>query len=533
MLDGFGLYPVSLQIDIDSYDGDWRHVARFRNRSGWLAVAEAQIWSGNELCATLPMIVGCDENEEEIPAFIAANLLGSVTSYPEACYEPAPPALDDLLDQQRAEVRKRWLRENVAAIAAIHEQAEHALLEVETKVAAQTRKSDRAIARMRRQSRFLLPDDPLKTLLADAIAEEEGWQDRMIDWLGERRNELRQHYDELERKASKGLRPRIAVEVLYQINWRHRTAPTSETVGVLEELQRDTRYTATSPASSLHLDDEQIAALKKLAIEPGWIERTGAILPRSHQQAPAPRTAPPRRIEIDWAAMGGAPTHAGNPPSRHEARDVQHRPAAPPAPLSPRSASPPAAPAAKPKTRLEKTQAKRNQFQAKLEAIRAHRAGLPPGSGRFLDAQRKERRFVSYIAAFDAEIASMHSRILPADPETPIPAHPIAPESSPPPSLQSAPSPAPNCELQSERAALVEQLRQLEIQGQKFRQGSPKMRRNQLARIEISRKIAALDRQSDPLPVSPPVASQAKTKQDLLDEMLRRAGASTGDPPSA
>lgn len=205
MLHGFGLYPVSLQIDIDSYDGDWRHVAQFRNRSGWLAVAEAEIWSGNDLCATLPMIVGCDENEEEIPAFIAANLLSCATSYPEACYEPPPPALDDLLDQQRAEVRKRWLRENVAAIAAIHEQAEQALLEVETKVAAQTRKSERAIARMRRQSRFLSPDDPLKTLLADAIAEEEGWQDRMIDWLGERRNELRQHYDELERKASKGL----------------------------------------------------------------------------------------------------------------------------------------------------------------------------------------------------------------------------------------------------------------------------------------------------------------------------------------
>ena len=56
MLHGFGLYPVSLQIDVDSYDGDWRHVARFRNRSGWLAVAEAEIWTGNELCATLPIL---------------------------------------------------------------------------------------------------------------------------------------------------------------------------------------------------------------------------------------------------------------------------------------------------------------------------------------------------------------------------------------------------------------------------------------------------------------------------------------------
>jgi hypothetical protein len=136
---------------------------------------------------------------------------------------------------------------------------------------------------------------------------------------------------------------------------------------------------------------------------------------------------------------------------------------------------------------------------------------------------------VKSIAAFDVELASMRSRMLPADPETANATNPILPASSPPP----APSPAPDCQLQSERAALAERLRQLEIQAQKFRQGSPKMRRNQLARVEISQKIAALDRQSDPLTVSSPVASQAKTKQDLLDEMLRRAGASTGDPPSA
>lgn len=140
---------------------------------------------------------------------------------------------------------------------------------------------------------------------------------------------------------------------------------------------------------------------------------------------------------------------------------------------------------------------------------------------------------MKYIAAFDVEIASMRSRMLLADPEAPNPAKTIVPVSSPPPSPPPAPSPAPDCQLQSERAALAERLQQLEIQGQKFRQGSPKMRRNQFARIEISQKIAALDRRSAPMPVSPPVASQAKTKQDLLDEMLRRAGDSTGDPPSA
>ena len=520
MLHGFGLYPVSLQIDVDSYDGDWRHVARFRNRNGWLAVAEAEIWTGNELCATLPIIVGCDENEDEIPAFIAANLLGCATSYPEPCYEFAPPALDDLLDGQKAEVRKRWLRENVAAIAAIHEQAEQALLEVETKVAIQTRKSDKAIARMRRQLRFLPLDDPGGSLLAEAIAEEEEWQDRIIDWLGQCREELRRHYDALERNASKGLRPRIQVETLYLINWQHRSAPTSDVLSAWAEIVRDTREVHRRGSHPLDISDQQIKALADLARAPGWVERKGGFIPRPATPSPMPTKPPPRRIEVDWTAMGGVPGNATATPTKDDVRDVQRRAAPSPASTPPRSASPPAAQAAKPKTRLEKTEAKRTQFQAKLEAVRAHRAGLPPGSGRFLDAQGKERRFEKYIAAFDAEIASMHARIRPAEPEPPT-SEPAAFPTSPP----LTPTPAPSCKVQDERAALLERLRHLEIQGQKFRQGSPKMHRNQIARIEISRKIAALDRRSDPMAPSLPGSSESRTKQDLLDEMLRRATA--------
>ena len=520
MLHGFGLYPVSLQIDIDSYDGDWRHVARFRNRSGWLAVAEAEIWTGNELCATLPIIVGCDEHEDEIPAFIAANLLGCATSYPEPCYEFAPPALDELLDGQKAEVRKRWLRENVAAIAAIHEHAEQALLEVETKVAIQTRKSDKAIARLRRQLRFLPLDDPSRALLAEAIAEEEEWQDRIIDWLGQRREELRRHYDALERKASKGLRPKIEVETLYLINWHHRSAPTSDVLSAWAEIVRDTREVHRRGSHPLDISDKQIKALAELARAPGWVERKGEFIPRPTTPAPVPPKRPSRRIEVDWSAIGGVPNKTTETATKDDVRDVQRRAAPSPASTPPRSASPPAAQVARPKTRLEKTEAKRAQFQAQLEAIRAHRAGLPPGSGRFLDAQGKERRFEKYIAAFDAEIASMRDRIRPAKPEPPS-SEPAAFPTSPPLTT----TPAPRSNGHDERAALLELLRHLEIQGQKFRQGSPKMHRNQIARIEISRKIAALDRRSDPTAPSPPASSESRTKQDLLDEMLRRAGA--------
>lgn len=521
MLHGFGLYPVSLQIDIDSYDGDWRHVARFRNRSGWLAVAEAEIWTGNELCATLPIIVGCDENEDEIPAFIAANLLGCATSYPEPCYEFAPPALGELLDGQKAEVRKRWLRENVAAIAAIHEQAEQALLEVETRVAIQTRKSDKAIARLRRQLRFVPLDDPSRALLAEVIAEEEEWQDRVIDWLGQRREELRRHYDALEHKASKGLRPRIEVETLYLINWHHRSAPTSDVLSAWAEIVRDTREVHRRGSHPLDISDKQIKALAELARAPRWVERKGGFIPRPTTPAPVPPKRPSRRIEVDWSAIGGVPNKTTDTATKDDVRDVQGRAAPSPASTPPQSASPPAAQVAKPKTRLEKTEAKRAQFQAKLEAIRAHRAGLPPGSGRFLDAQDEEKRFEKHIAAFDAEIASMRSRMPPPEPEPPhTAAHPAVLTS-----LPLTPTPAPSSNRQDERAALLERLRHLEIQGQKFRQGSPKMHRNQIARIEISRKIAALDRRSDPMAPSPAASSESRTKQDLLDEMLRRAAA--------
>jgi len=544
MLHSFGLYPVSLLIDIDSYDGDWRHVARFRNRSGWLAVAEAEIWSGNDLCTTLPIIVGCDEHEGEIPAFIAANLLGCATSYPEPCYEFAPLVLDDLLDVQRAEVRKRWLRENVAAIAAIHEQAEQALLEVETKVAVQTRKSDKAIARMRRQRRFLPTDDPRRALLADAIAEEEEWQDRMIDWLGARRDELRRHYDALERKASKGLRPRLAVELLYVVNWRHQPAPTIETRDIWDEVRRDIHQTAMQSAFPLDLDAKQMSALKKLARDPDWVIRKGEIISAPEVSAPplrkpTPRKGPPRRVEVDWDALRAASAKQEEQPEAKCSQAVTETPVPTPSPsTSPESdLFPSASPQAKPKTRLERTEAKRDDVVAQLADIRKQRAGFPPGSKRFLDAQRKERRFTNHVAALDAEIASMRSRIQPAEPTAPPTPKPTPPAPLPNPEA----APFPRNAFLDERTTLLKKLKSLELEGRKFLSGSPKTQRNQMERAEVNRRIAALDRRIDAmgasLAVAPAVTSApdnaSKTKQDLLDEMLRRAGASTGDPPSA
>lgn len=39
----FGQAPLCLELDIDSYDGPWQHVSRFRRGTGWLMVAKCTI----------------------------------------------------------------------------------------------------------------------------------------------------------------------------------------------------------------------------------------------------------------------------------------------------------------------------------------------------------------------------------------------------------------------------------------------------------------------------------------------------------
>jgi hypothetical protein len=540
MLDGFGLYPVSLQVDIDSYDGDWRHVARFRNRTGWLAVAEAEVWSGHDLCATLPIVAGCDENEEEIPSFIAANLLACASSYPEPCLEVVPEVLDELLETARADVRKRWLRENIATIAAIHEEAEEALHDLESKVAVQSRKSEKAIAQLRRQRRFLQDEDPQRAALAEAIAREEAWQDHLVEWLTEQRERLRAHYDALERKASKGLRPRIVIDLLYVVNWRHTPNVDSFTSEVHAQLLSDTCLFPASDRFLLNLEHVRDRALATALQKGAFRSSSGRWTDAKEVKNPALGSPLPegarkaQQIVIDWAAFDKslaahtaeqAEAVPSSTPSARPALTLPSPSKAAPAP-APRAAPVPIRAAVAKRsggTRLERTEAKRHDVAARLAAVRKERGGFPPGSKRFLAAQRQERRLTNFVAALDAEIASLRSRSqVPEAPAMVAPKPPPAPSPAPITRPPSVPSPLAHRHLQVERAALLKQLRELEIKAQKFRPGSRKTHRNQLARIEISRKIAALDECITALSAAEPTAKPGKTKQDLADELLHQ-----------
>src|SRR5690606_7094053 len=69
--------PLCLKIDLDTYENDWRHVARFRGRSGWLIAARATLQSETDIFRTI-VAAACDEWENRIPSFQAAHLLECV-----------------------------------------------------------------------------------------------------------------------------------------------------------------------------------------------------------------------------------------------------------------------------------------------------------------------------------------------------------------------------------------------------------------------------------------------------------------------
>lgn len=392
MLEGFGLYPVCLQIDLDSYEGDWRHVARFRNRTGWLLVAEAEIWVGDEHQATMPLIVGCDEWDEPIPSFIAANLLRCASSLPQLCDDFPPAVLELLIERERGEVRKRWLRESNAAIARIHEAGERAVRELEDGVDAQMRASNRLIADLSRRRRMLPLDHPGRTAFAEAIADQEDWQTGMISWLADRRQELRDHYDAQERQASRGLRPRMEVEPIYVVNWHHAEAPADEVLEAWGDAIRATRPWPPIGHAKLDLSDDQLAVLATISGHPRRLGSKLAPPPTAAAQPPVPGN----RLIVDWAAM----------------RDslgvtVPPMPAAEPEPEPVEVQEPEAEPAQLPLPEIgEDLAAKRTALVARQAALEAKGQKFFQGSRKFIANRQELDRVARQLAALDRRMGA-------------------------------------------------------------------------------------------------------------------------------
>lgn len=146
----------------------------------------------------------------------------------------------------------------------------------------------------------MLPlDHPGRSAFAEAVADQEDWQTGTINWLADRRQQLREHYEAEERKASRGLRPRLQVELLYVVSWHHAEAPADEVLEAWGDAIRSTRPWPPIGHAKLDLSDSQLATLATIS---GKSRSYGADIAAPPPDASQP-PIPGNRLLIDWASL--------------------------------------------------------------------------------------------------------------------------------------------------------------------------------------------------------------------------------------
>ncbi|NBB40109.1 MULTISPECIES: hypothetical protein [Sphingomonadaceae] len=241
MLYGFGSAPVCVELDLDSYDGPWTHVERFRGRSGWLVVAEAEVMSDGTGCMT-SIVAACDDHLEAVPTFMAPNLLACACSLPVECDEYPPDELDDLLAEAARELKLRWLRDNNAALAKLTDAALTKIGELEGRARRDIDGLDYRIADLRRRRRMSGVTDAARDILEETILAMEHQRDAITERLARRRAQLRLTVDREERVLIARARVNVAVEPLYFVRWSAGARPNEDWELAREQSRRFSSY---------------------------------------------------------------------------------------------------------------------------------------------------------------------------------------------------------------------------------------------------------------------------------------------------
>jgi hypothetical protein len=218
MLDGFGLAPVTIQIDLSSYEGSWTHVQRFRGRSGWLIVAAARLES-EAASWTTTAVAACDEWDNAVPAFMASNLLACACSFPQPCSDYPPDVLDSILEEEEGALITRFLRSGDQELAQLHERTRNLIERLEHSTRAFVRTGERQIAELRRRRRLIQPGAPEREVLDGVILSIEAENDAAMGKLTSRRADLRHEAHAAEELLLISTQVTVEVMPLYVVRW--------------------------------------------------------------------------------------------------------------------------------------------------------------------------------------------------------------------------------------------------------------------------------------------------------------------------
>ncbi|WP_294289606.1 hypothetical protein [uncultured Sphingomonas sp.] len=488
MLDGFGQAPVCIELDLDSYEGPWTHVERFRGRSGWLVVAEAQVSTADTDWNTT-LVAACDDYGEPVPHFLAPNLLACACSYPKPCREYPPNVLNDLLDEAAHELRLGWLRENNASLLNLSRAAGERIASLEAATRAAVDDADRRIADLRRRRR--LPGVSLHAIgvFDDTITAIEVNREDSLHRLAEQRAQVRRTVEEQELALLRRSSVRVTWEPLYHVSWvtaghvgedelavRDHVANARYRAGMFAHNERQGRHEDAIAATSL-----LIAHPKRVANQ--YVAITAATVPPSPPSGTVPSAkASPTGGEEEGCCklIRRVKTLAAQVEALHNNR----------LPIG--------------RGYLIRMVGLRREVATALSGLFQSDAVTKPERAALVDAERR-------LAGVETILSQRpRGQTHPSQPPKPVIAAaasvravaattPEAPSmtatgtTSSPVASAVTTAPLTFAKLKFERNLLARQLAELETTGRKFLSGSPKFERNHAQRADIAVRIQALD----------------------------------------
>jgi hypothetical protein len=525
MLDGFGQAPVCLELDLDSYDGPWTHVERFRGRSGWLVVAEAEVTTAGAGWTTT-LIAACDDYGEPVPHFMAPNLLACACSRPQPCREYPPDELDDLLEDAAHELRLGWLRENNAGLLNLSRAGAERVAALETATRVAIDEADRGIADLRRRRRMPGVSPHAISVFNEAITTIEVDREAALHRLTEQRAQVRRAIQEEElallRRSSVG----VTWEPLYHVSWSAAGRAGEDELAARDHVA-NARYRAGAFAHNERQgrQEDAIAATSLLIVQPRQAVKEGAVKvvsdrsPHGIDVGDVGSAAPVRPLPASHEpSSDGAGSTAGDPLEQHR-----------------------------------KLIRRVTTLAAQVDALHSNRLAI--GRGYLIRMVGLRREVATIVSGLDdADPASGVKRAMLSDAEqqlsrvetmlgnrrsglaVPMPtskpavaaATPVTPittvRPSPPPALIApavttpvvtvvATPPPANAKLTFERDLLARQLVELETTGRKFLRGSPKFERNRRQRAELAERIRMLNAQ-----LAEPSTGSATVEPSLMDQ---------------
>lgn len=301
MLAEFGPVPICMELDFDSFDGPPHWVARLRQKSGWLLVAEATLQSEHDIM-TERVVVACDERENPIPSFKAVNLLHCEWLNPTCCDELPPEVLEDLICEEEGALIARWHREKNSALAEAFEASEKRIAELEGRVQFTIARNEARIGELRQRRRH--PDATLemRQAMAQIIHELDAENDELLAEMAATRAAIRNQASALEEKLWAREDLLLEVNPTHIVRWKARTkayadiparpkqyatlwVPASGPTGgstprlyeVQEELAAGLAKTAAKRAEASEVEAKTVKGVKPAPPKPDWPKPSNAL----------------------------------------------------------------------------------------------------------------------------------------------------------------------------------------------------------------------------------------------------------------